>query len=169
MLKRILAAMVLTGLAALFLSCRGVVPPTPPPTVVVQQNQQVIIGVPSPAPSPGQAGACQPGAVDEVRVGIFGQVCPNGKTPPNNAARTILIGCTAAITATPKLQGVEVKAEVHGTAIDWNVFASAPGVLEVQIPPNNFNRDAKGLGSGTGQFSAKVCGITGLLDVTVQP
>src|SRR5713101_4817314 len=91
----IAAVVALVGGSALYVACTQ--PPTAP-TVIVTQTQTVTINpnLPGASPSPG------PSSVKEVRVGIFGQVCPTGTTPPTNSARQIKVGCTASITATPK-------------------------------------------------------------------
>lgn len=143
--------------------------PAAPTVINVNQIQTVTInpglGGGQPSPSPGASD------VKEVRVGIFGQVCPAGVTRPNNSERIIKVGCTASITATPRRADGSDACEPEGTCsasdVTWEVSASAPGVVDVRIPSVNFNRDAVGLGPGKAQFRAKVKGVEGVLDVDV--
>lgn len=116
---------------------------------------------PGASPSPGAGGTLPEGST--VRVGLFGQSCPQGTTPPNNGSRTILPGCTGFMTATPKdAQGLDLAPAVHGPSCVWSVFGS----LNLLDAGNPFNKDARCASPGDSNVSAVVKNVTGSVGIT---
>lgn len=121
-------------------------------------------GSASPSPGPGSGGSC-PGAalIASIRVNPFGYDCPSGVTKPNNSSGLLPVGCTAAVTATPKdAAGVDVPASLHGTDIAWSVVSGGIYIEVTSDPNQTFNKNVKGL-SAPGEFNlqATVCGKSG--------
>lgn len=120
-------------------------------------------GGPTASPSPG-GGACPGSAIiAKIRVNPFGYDCPDGVPKPNNNSGLLPVGCTAAVTATPKDQfGNDVPAELHGTEITWRIVAGSEFITVTSDPNEAFNKNVFGK-SGPGEFvlEATVCGKSG--------
>lgn len=135
-------------------------------TVITNTNTNNQGNQPSPgaSPSPGAGGSC-PGAslIAKVRVNPFGMECPEGTPKPNNSSGLLPVGCTAAVTATPKDQfGTDVPAELHGPDITWRIVSGSQYIQVTPDPNQDFNRNVTGL-SAPGEFilEATVCGKAG--------
>jgi hypothetical protein len=118
--------------------------------------------VPSGSPSPGTTGCPGAAVVASIRVNPFGYDCPSG-TPPNNSSGLLPVGCTAAVTATPKdIRGVDVPAELHGPDITWAILAGAQFIQVTDDPNERFNKNVLGV-SAPGEFvlQASLCGKSG--------
>lgn len=137
---------------------------TGPTTATGGNNNNGGPSTPGASPSPGTGGDLPPGSF--VRVGLFGQSCPSGTTPPNNGTRTIGPGCTGFITATPKdAQGNDIPAAVHGSSIAW-VVEFGQGIVNLIAPPEPFNRDARCTGPGDFGLKATVKNVSGATTFT---
>lgn len=118
------------------------------------------------SPSPGTGGDLPAGSF--VRIGLFGQSCPSGTTPPPNGTRQILPNCTGFITATPKdSTGNDLPAAVHGPTCAWSVTAGQ-SVVNLTAPSEPFNRDARCLGVGPFALQAQVKNVTGSADFSCE-
>lgn len=137
--------------------------PTTPTTINIWNNQNVSgeTASPTPSPSPGTA-------VAKVAVGFYGRSCPSGTPPavPND----LRVGCTGAITATPKdASGNPMSPADHGPAIEWfydygsEVLPTYPGAS------NDFNRTASAAAPGAYRLCASVKGVVGCMEGTVLP
>lgn len=113
----------------------------------------------TPSPSPGTQG------FDSVRIGIFqhNAGCANA---PRNGEQIVRLGCTASLTATPKLGGTDVPPAVHGPSCIWflngtrvDALAQIPQV-DISVDPNNpFNVSARGKAAGQFRLSVEVKGF----------
>ena len=136
--------------------------PTPGDITIINTQTQGGGTGPGASPSPGAGGELPPGSF--IRIGLFGQSCPSGVTPPANGSRQIKLGCTGSITATPKdASGADLPAAVHGPSIAWSV-PSGSGVVSVLADSEPFNRSVKCLGLGVFSLAATVKGVTGSAD-----
>lgn len=116
-------------------------------------------GNPSATPSPGAGGELPAGSF--VRLGLFGQSCPQGTTAPPNGLRQILLPCTGFMTATTKdSAGNDIPAAVHGPNITWSI-TFGQNVVNLITPPEPFNRDARCNTAGGFGLSAQVKNISG--------
>jgi hypothetical protein len=124
-------------------------------------NGQNPTASPSPSPAPGScAGAA---IINTVRVNPFGYDCPAGIPKPSNSSGLLPVGCTAAVTATPKdFAGNDVPAELHGTEILWVVETGGQFIQVTSDPNEAFNKNVLGV-AGPGEFvlAATVCGKRG--------
>jgi hypothetical protein len=126
----------------------------------------------SPSPSPSaSAAACRP--ADTVRVGFFGFDCAPGVTPPSNGGGVLPLGCTGALTATPKVGGEDQQGRDHeGVIPAWRV-ASGDGFVSLVSRDQPFNRTAVPLAvspAGTVVVvEATVCGVAGTTTFRVTP
>lgn len=142
-----------------------------PPTGPTQTVNQTVIIQPSAPPSTSPSGTPAPGNGNLVRpafvrVGSFGQTCPDTSTPvPPNTASRIIRGCVATFTATPKRSdGTDQSETEHGPLVQWNISGSA--CADLNADPSNpnanvFNREIRGASVGTCQVCAVVQGVTG--------
>lgn len=152
--------LVLTGPLVVVVGCRA------PNGDVINIFNTLTTGsssTPGAAPSPGEdGGTLPPGSF--IRIGLFGQSCPAGVTPPQNSTRQIKIGCTGQITATPKdAQGNDLPSAVHGRIIAWSVPAGS-GLVIVLADSEPFNRSARCQGAGVFTLAATVKGVVGSAD-----
>ena len=152
------------ALAALLLAvaCYPPTVPTPvPPTITLNCIGNSCNG-PSPAPSPSPGAEACAAAIDSIRVNPFGYECDPGVSKPANNSGLLPMGCTAAVTATPKDKaGKDVPAEVHGSGITWSVVLGASHVEVTDWPAEPFNKNARAVSPGEFSLSATVCGHTG--------
>jgi hypothetical protein len=153
-------AVVLTGWACT---------PTEPGDINIYNNNQATnnAGGHSASPSPGSGSDKLPEG-STIRVGIFGQDCPSGVTPPPNSSAEVKIACRGAgITATPKsAAGTDLDASVHGTQIEWSVTGGAVSCTGSYLG-NVFNQLCvcpAGSAGATFSLTAKVKDKTGVLN-----
>lgn len=140
-----------------------------------QQSTNGATPLPSPSPTPSpspsaSAAACKP--ADTVRVGFFGFDCSPGVTPPSNGAGVLPLGCTGAITATPKVGGDDQPSRDHeGVQPAWRVASGDGFVSLVSLDENPFNRRAVPLAvtpaGAVVSVEASVCGVTGAMTFRV--
>lgn len=142
-------------------ACGDTIVTGPPVTVLVDsQNTTNSVG-PSKDPQNGTSTTFK-----TVRVGIFAQSCPSGGSVPDNAQNTIIVGCTATLTATPKDDNgtdVVLPDSVWKTlGVSWSVLGSSCADIDASFGNSNpFNRQVKGVAAGTCTVCATVQGITG--------
>lgn len=118
------------------------------------QNQG---GGPLPSPSPGAGSS---GAVASVKIGEFGEKCPSGKEPAEAIARQLRVGCTTAITCTPKdAQGKELPHETP-PKLEFFGFISGTQYVKDTESDNEFNHDVYGVGPGIAIAICKVAGVS---------
>lgn len=123
----------------------------------------------APTATPTPQSGLPPNTIHHIRVGFYGIDCPRGRTPPNNGAKLLPIGCRGFVTATPKLaNGDDVPEEVHGPDIDWDL-SGGQFVTMKDSKTSDWNKDLTGVRAGTFNLCATVRGITGCLDGTVIP
>jgi len=122
---------------------------------------------PTASSSPGGTAAGCPvvGVIQSLRVNPFGYTCPSGTPTPNNSSGVLPIGCSAAVTATPKdAAGNDVPANVHGQGIVWSVPFGA-GLVNVSDRDGNvFNKNVTtvpGAAPGGFRLEATICGVVG--------
>jgi len=120
-------------------------------------NQIVTGPGPVTSPSPGSQGS---GLVATVKIGEFGEKCPAGKEPAEQVARQLRVGCTSAITCTPKdAQGLELP---HDSPVKVDAFLVISGgqyVKDVEAD-KPFNHDVFGVAPGLAVFICKVAGVS---------
>ena len=158
--------MIAAVLAALSFACS---PPTAPGDINIFNNNQATnnAGGPTASPSPGSGSDKLPEG-STIRVGIFGQDCPSGVTPPPNSSAEVKIACKGAgITATPKsAAGTDLDASVHGQTIEWSVTGGAVSCTGSYLG-NVFNQLCvcpAGSAGATFSLTAKVKDKTGVLN-----
>lgn len=152
--------------AAVTLACS---PPTEPGDINIFNSNSAVnnAGGPSTSASPGPGSDKLPEG-STIRVGIFGQDCPSGVTPPPNSAAEVKIACKGAgITATPKsAAGTDLDASVHGTQVEWAVTGGAVTCTGSYLG-NVFNQLCvcpAGSAGATFSLTAKVKDKTGVLN-----
>jgi hypothetical protein len=132
-------------------------------TINTATNNATDFTPPVASPTPPLTGCPAPEVVASVRVNPFGYDCPDGIPAPNNSSGLLPVGCTAAVTATPKdIRGNDVPAELHGPDITWAILAGAQYIQVTDDPNEAFNKNVLGL-SAPGEFvlQATVCGKSG--------
>jgi len=122
-----------------------------------QVNQQFTGGGSTPSPSP--AGSSN---VASVKIGEFGEKCPAGKEPAEAIARQLRVGCTSAITCTPKdAAGKEIPHEIPP---HLDAFLAISGNQYVKVSESGegggFNLDVYGVDPGIAIFICKVAGVS---------
>jgi hypothetical protein len=110
----------------------------------------------SPSPSPGA------GAVRSVRIGEFGEVCPQGVGPPaETVPRQVRVGCTSAITCTPlDAQGREIPNATPPRLDSFNVVSGNQHVIVDAFDDNAYNLSVFGLSAGVATFVCRVEGVS---------
>jgi hypothetical protein len=104
--------------------------------------------------------------IASIRVAFFSIRCPEGITPPDNAAKKLPIGCTGYISATPKdLNNQDVPAAIHGPDIFWEVFQGEGENLArvTDFPGQNFNKVVDPIDAGYLTLCATVKAVKGCL------
>lgn len=146
-------------------ACRPVV--TTPDIVIYAGNNNGPSTTPGASPSPGPTGSLPEGA--RIRVGVYGQSCPPGVTPPNNSQGQIKVGCTAFITASPKFaDGTDIPSTVHGSVITWAYLSGNGSTADCRgDPANDFNRICVGRSPGPLVLQATVKNVTGVAELQV--
>ena len=153
---------ILTGLAgaAMLLGALGCTPgdPTPlPPTVIVNVNTNVGTGG-------GDGGTPSSGGViDRVGIGAFGEQCPAGKSIAGSERdNDVRQGCTAAITCSAFVKGVEqFDHGVIGSAPQRFLAISGEGtIVRTSTPSNPFNADVLGLAQGAAVYECVIAGVS---------
>jgi hypothetical protein len=158
---------------AVLTSCTPV-QPTPVPQPNGGTNVNVVVNVgngTTPSPAPGGAGSAKPKL---VKVTQFGETCPTG-TSPSGQDRAVRIGCSKALTCTPKCE------QTDGTLLDCNVGSQTPdefrafsGAEHISFTASSsnpaFNRDARGISSGLVLIDCTFAGVRSEpFDLTVVP
>jgi len=159
-----------------FSACTEINLPTtgsPAPNVtVIQQVDSGNSGTTTPRPAPGQVGD---GVIYKVKVGTFGGSCKSG-TPVAGASTTIPVGCSLAVTATPKVRNPDGVTDrdatelEHGPAdsVEWTADLGGDKLVCVRDPANNFNRVCESRFAGPFRHCARVKGIVGCFEGVVQ-
>ncbi len=149
--------------------------PTPAPTAAPAPTPTP--SSPGPTPTPGSTPRPTPTptppvgtSIHHVRVGFFGFSCPAGVTVPRNGLGELPVGCRGFVTATPKdSAGHDVPESIHGPNCDW-ALESGHGLVEVtNSGVTVFNKDVKGLATGSFRLCATVRGVKGCLNGQVTP
>lgn len=149
--------------------------PTPAPTAAPAPTPTP--SSPGPTPTPGSTPRPTPTptppvgtSIHHVRVGFFGFSCPAGVTVPRNGLGELPVGCRGFVTATPKdSAGHDVPESIHGPNCDWEL-ESGHGLVEVtNSGVTVFNKDVKGLATGSFRLCATVRGVKGCLNGQVTP
>lgn len=125
----------------------------------------------SPSPTPSPSPAAPASLIAEVRVSFFGIRCGGGRVPPGNTKKQLPLGCSAAVTATPKQAGeIDLPHDAPGLEVQWDLAAGGQFVVKVtDFPDQPFNKnvDARRVGSFT--LCAVVNGVQGCLNGEVIP
>jgi hypothetical protein len=168
-----LKSIAIVAMAMLVLGACTPVQPTPVPQPNGGTNVNVVVNVGNgtvPSPAPG-AGGAKPKL---VKVTQFGETCPTG-TSPSGQDRAVRIGCSKALTCTPKCE------QTDGTLLDCNVGGQTPdefrafsGAEHISFTASTsnpaFNRDARGISSGLVLIDCTFAGIRSEpFDLTVVP
>ena len=126
---------------------------------------------PSPTPSPSPSPLSPASQIAAVRVGFFGIRCGGGRTPPGNTKKILPLGCTGAVTATPKLADeTDLPHDTPDLEIAWSL--SPPGDVIVRVtdfPGQPFNKNVAPRGVGAFSLCAVVSGVQGCLNGQVVP
>lgn len=108
--------------------------------------------------------------IDSIRVAFYGIRCPNGKTPPDNAAKLLPLGCDGYVTATPKdKNNKDVDPRIHGDQIAWKLLMGEGEkvVLLENDPSTAFNKIVTGHEIGYFGLCATIKGVEGCLGAHV--
>ena len=107
--------------------------------------------------------------IDHIRVGFFGIRCIDGVPPPRNGEKLLLMGCSGAVTASPKNKnGDDIDARIHGERIDWSLEQEIPVVRMDDYPGIPFNKTLTAQIPGHFKLCAIVKGVRGCLDGEVK-
>jgi hypothetical protein len=163
------------GIALILISCAPTQPDVPaPPTAnagcnVTGSNNAVNCGSgnqtvspPSPSPSPGTITA----KPKLVKITQFGESCPDGVSP-SGQDRAVRIGCTKALTLSPKCSNpIEGQPDIDcavppGAAPDRFEVVSGGDHIEFTVSQDNpgFNRIAKGKTAGFTVIGGAYAGV----------
>lgn len=108
-------------------------------------------------------------AISYIRVAFFGIGCPPGVEAPPLPLGRLPMGCSGAVTATPKdKSGLNVPAFIHGPDIKWEFESGewAVAARPVEVP---FNYVLTAREVGNFSFCATIKGVTGCLKGRVIP
>jgi hypothetical protein len=161
----------LAFLALLFVSCPPTAPTpvatTPPPAITCSAGANSILNCgtgngngAAPSPSPNAGPFAKP---DYVKITQFGETCPAG-IEPSGQDRSVRIGCSKALTLSPKchqVSGPDIDCPVPQDAAPDSFFVSA-GADHIDFSlsaSSKFNRDAKGKTAGQAIITGAYAGV----------
>jgi hypothetical protein len=102
-------------------------------------------------------------------VGFFGIRCGSGTTPPGNTKKILPLGCTGAVTATPKMADEsDLPQDTPGLQIEWSLAPPDGAVVHVtDFPGQPFNKNVVPRHLGPFTLCAVVNGVQGCLNGAV--
>lgn len=106
-----------------------------------------------------------------MRVAFFGIRCGGGRVPPGNTKKQLPLGCSGAVTATPKQAGeIDLPYDAPGLEVQWDLAAGGQFVIKVtDFPGQPFNKNVDARRVGPFTLCAVVNGVQGCLNGEVVP